>query len=91
MTQTITEPRLVTVTPMVRKVIGELARDGADDATIGLRLGISQWTVKSHMKRAFAATGADNRTHLVTLLLRGQVQLRVESNSGAHLRKEANR
>lgn len=82
MTDTLADPRLVVVTPMVRKVVGELARDGADDATIGLRLGISQWTVKSHVKKALAAIGADNRTHLVCLLLRGQVRLRVEDNRG---------
>jgi DNA-binding NarL/FixJ family response regulator len=88
MTATVAEPRLVTVTPRVRAVIGELALDGADDATIGLRLGISPWTVRSHMKRAIAVTGADNRTHLVCLLLRGHLRLRVESLSGAHMRKD---
>jgi DNA-binding CsgD family transcriptional regulator len=87
-TDTLTEPRVVVVTPRQRAVIGELARDGADDATIALRLGITHWTVKTHMKRVLAAVGADNRTHLVALLLRGHVRLRVESNSGAHLRRK---
>jgi DNA-binding CsgD family transcriptional regulator len=79
-TETVVEPRLVTVTPMQRKVIGELAYDGADNATIALRLHLSEHTVKTHLKRAQAAIGADNRTHLVCLLLRKHVQLRVEDN-----------
>lgn len=82
MTATVTPPRVVVVTPRVRDVIGELARDGADDATIALRLGISTHTVKTHIKRAIASTGADNRTHLVCLLLRGRVVLRTEDNRG---------
>jgi DNA-binding NarL/FixJ family response regulator len=34
-------------------------------------------TVRTHMRRALAATGADNRIHLVCLLWHGHVQLRV--------------
>lgn len=82
MSATVIEPRIAVVTPMVRTVIGELTRDGADNATIALRLGISENTVKSHVKAAIAATGADNRTHVVCLLLRGTVRLRTESNMG---------
>ena len=70
-------PRLAVVTPAQRAVIGELTRDGADNPTIGLRLDISEHTVKTHVKAALKATGADNRTHLVCLLLRGHVRLRV--------------
>lgn len=80
MTDTLTEPRVVIVTPRQRAVIGELARDGADNKTIALRLGVVEDTIKSHVKHVIAATGADNRTHLVCLLLRGHVQLRVEDN-----------
>jgi DNA-binding NarL/FixJ family response regulator len=81
-TATLTEPRLVTVTPRQRAVVGELARDGADNPTIALRLGITSHTVKSHVKHVISAVGADNRTHLVVLLLRGHVRLRVEDNRG---------
>lgn len=77
MTSLVAEPRVVEVTAAQRRVIGELARDGADNATIALRLGIVEETVKTHVKHAMAAVGADNRTHLVCLLLRGQVRLRV--------------
>lgn len=68
-------PRVVRVTPQQRAVIGELTRDGADNATIAMRLYITEDTVKTHLKRAMARVGADNRTHLVTLLLRGHVAL----------------
>lgn len=82
-------PHVVTVTPRQRAVIGEVARDGADDNTIALRLGISTWTVKTHMRRALAATGADNRTHLVCLLLRGHLRLRTESQKPGPRRENA--
>jgi DNA-binding NarL/FixJ family response regulator len=65
------------VTRRQRAVIRELARDGADNAVIATRLGVAEDTVKSHVKAALAAVGASNRTHLVCLLLRGQVLLRV--------------
>lgn len=74
------EPRVVTVTPMVRKVIGEITRDGPINAVIAERLGIAEDTVKSHIKAALRAVGCDNRTALVCALLRGQVKVRVEDN-----------
>jgi DNA-binding CsgD family transcriptional regulator len=65
------------VTAQQRAVVGELTRDGAVNKEIGRRLGMSVETVRSHMARAMGAAGADNRTHLVVLLLRGAVRLRV--------------
>jgi DNA-binding NarL/FixJ family response regulator len=76
------QPRLVVLTPQQRAVIGHLAADGADDQQIARRLGISLWTVRSHMKAALQRTGARSRTQLAVWLLRRQIVVRVQKQSG---------
>lgn len=67
---------VVVITPKQRAVVGELARDGADNATIAARLHISMGTVARHLTDVMAATGCPTRTSLVVELLRGRLQLR---------------
>lgn len=80
-------PRLVVLTPRQRAVLGQLTRDGADNATIGARLGISEQTVKHHMKGILAAFGQSTRIGVVIDCLRGHVRVRVRDDSGTHWRK----
>lgn len=77
-------PRLVILTPRQRAVLGELARDGADNPTIGARLGISEQTVKHHIKGVLAAFDRTTRTAVVVDCLRGHVRVRVHSCSRHH-------
>lgn len=86
MTTTV-EPRLVILTPTQRAVLGQLTHDGAENVTIAARLGMSENTVKSHVKGILKAFDCTNRTAVVTDCLRGRVQVRVENRSGDHLRK----
>lgn len=51
-----------------QQVADELVRDGASNRTIGRRLGISEDTVKSHVKAILRKTGAANRTAAANLL-----------------------
>ena len=53
-----------------------LLRDGADNATIGRRLHITERTVANHLTAALAATGCPSRTSLVVEVLRGRLRLR---------------
>ena len=57
-------------TPARLAVLRELCRDGADNRTIGARLGIGENTVKSHLRALQAATGTTTRTALVIAALR---------------------
>jgi DNA-binding NarL/FixJ family response regulator len=77
-TPTPVEPRLVVVTPRQRAIIGELARDGAGNHAIAQRLGVTIDVAKIDIRQAMAAARATNRTHLVCLLLRRHIVLRVE-------------
>jgi DNA-binding CsgD family transcriptional regulator len=45
-----------------------LVANGLTNKEIGSALGLSENTVKSHLKRLFLVTGASNRTHLAHLL-----------------------
>jgi DNA-binding NarL/FixJ family response regulator len=55
----------------------ELASDGKSNRLIGAQLGISEDTVKAHMKSLFVKLQANDRTHAVTLALaRGIIALR---------------
>ena len=74
--------RLATVTRAQAQVIAELACDGASNGTIAERLGISEETVKSHLKAALAAARCTNRTELAVALLRGRLKLRVTGVRG---------
>lgn len=76
------QPRVVVVTPQQRAVIGHLTWDGADNAEIARRLGISYECVRSHLARALRATGYDNRTELAVALLRKRLLLKTEDHRG---------
>lgn len=72
--------RIAVVTPAQADVIAELACDGPTNRQIGERLGITEDTVKRHIRDALSRTGYDNRTALAVALLRGQLRLRTTDN-----------
>ncbi len=59
-------PAQETLTPRELEVLGAVAR-GATNAEIGRELFIGEATVKTHLLRAFAKLGVDDRTHAVTV------------------------
>jgi DNA-binding NarL/FixJ family response regulator len=67
------EPRVVVLSPSQALVVDELIRDGADNATIARRLGISPDSVKGHMREAFRRTGCWSRTELAVEILSGRL------------------
>jgi len=68
-------PRALPLSAREVDVLREVARGGHNRA-IGLRLGISEDTVKAHMKSIMAKLGAKDRTHAVTIALqRGVMEL----------------
>lgn len=69
-------PRVAVISRAEYAVIRELAHDGADNAEIADRLGISVDTVKCHFKGVMKATGEPTRTALAVGLLRGRIVLR---------------
>lgn len=64
----------VELSPARIDVLEELCR-GLSNARIGRRLGIAEDTVKSHVRDILAATGAVDRTHVVVMVLTGQVRI----------------
>lgn len=74
MTEQIVQPE-VCVTPAVHRVALELLADRAPNWEIADRLGITEDTVKSHMKVLLKQTGSMNRTEAVVKVLRGRVRL----------------
>lgn len=72
-----TAPRTVVVSRAQAAVLAELACDGASNAEIANRLGISEWTVKSHMKGLARAFDRRDRAAIVVDYLRRQVVVRV--------------
>ncbi|MEW1958599.1 response regulator transcription factor [Kineococcus sp. NPDC059986] len=61
-------PAQETLTPRELEVLGAVAR-GATNAEVGRELFIGEATVKTHLLRAFAKLGVDDRTHAVTVAL----------------------
>ena len=57
------------LSPREAEVLGAVA-DGLNNRLIGERLGISENSVKMHLKRIFYKLGADDRTEAVNLALR---------------------
>ena len=55
-------------TPRELEVLGGVAR-GLSNADIGRELFIGEATVKTHLQRAFAKLGVDDRTHAVTVAI----------------------
>jgi DNA-binding CsgD family transcriptional regulator len=76
------QPRVVVLTPQQRKTIGQLTHDGASDAAIAARMGLSTWTVNRHLTAAVKRTGARSRVQLVVWLMKRQVVIRTENRSG---------
>ncbi len=83
-----TNARLIVLTPTQRAVLGHLAWDGADNPTIALRMGLSEYTIKHHMKGVMAAFGAKTRAAVVTDCLRSRVVVRVRDQRGRHPRTD---
>ncbi len=71
-----TAARLVVVSVPERAVIGELARDGANNPAIAARLGITPHVVRNRLKAVMKRTGHNTRTALVIDLLTGRIKLR---------------
>lgn len=53
-----------------QRQIMQLLADGHSTAFAGRELGVSEETVKTHLKKAMARLGAKNRTHAVAVALR---------------------
>lgn len=69
--------RIARVTPREYAVACELLADGAGNSEIGDRLGISEDTVKSHIKGLLWRTGCVTRTEVAVKVMRGIIQLKV--------------
>lgn len=55
--------------------VSELALDGARDAVIAERLGITTYTAKCHIRDALARTGFHSRAELAVALLRRRIRV----------------
>ncbi|WP_432541626.1 response regulator [Kineococcus sp. SYSU DK002] len=62
-------PAQESLTPRELEVLGAVSR-GSTNAEIGRELFIGEATVKTHLLRAFAKLGVDDRTHAVTVAIR---------------------
>jgi DNA-binding NarL/FixJ family response regulator len=69
-------PRTAEITPQMAAVLSLLCL-GLNNREIARRLFVTVDTVKTHMRRLFAALGARDRVDVVGLALSGQVQLRI--------------
>lgn len=74
------EPTDVILTPAQADVLGEVCA-GLTNPQIARRLGISEHTVKSHVRDAVTALGVHSRTHAVALVLGGQVRVQVRRSA----------
>ncbi len=73
-----------------RAVLGHLTWDGADNATIAARMHLPEHTIKTHMKRIYAAFGYNNRATIAVDCLRGRVTIRTYRRpSQAHLEESS--
>jgi DNA-binding NarL/FixJ family response regulator len=61
-------PAQESLTPRELEVLGAVSR-GSTNAEIGRELFIGEATVKTHLLRAFAKLGVDDRTHAVTVAI----------------------
>ena len=59
------------LSPACRRVVAELARDGATNAELAARLFLAEQTVKFHLMNAMQQTGTANRTALALWWIRG--------------------
>ena len=63
----------------MQRVVAELCRDGATNAQIAARLGVTEDTVKSQLRVAMGATGAETRTALALAVARGELRVLASS------------
>lgn len=70
-------PRLVALSPMLVNVLDSLC-EGKGNRAIAADWGISEDTVKTHIKRLLAKIGARDRTHIVALVLGCVVDVRIK-------------
>jgi DNA-binding NarL/FixJ family response regulator len=61
------QPREVLLTPMLASVLESLC-EGKSNKAIGHDWGIAEDTVKTHLRRLYARTGARDRCHLISLV-----------------------
>lgn len=81
-----TPPRVLLLSLPAYEVVRELAHDGASNAEIGDRLGLTIDAVKAHIKVAMAETGCANRTELAVRIARGRIHLDTTGRSRARSR-----
>ena len=75
------EDRFPELTPREAQVASAVA-SGASDYVIGRRLGISIWTVRTHLRHVFAKLDVPNRTALAGLLNRVETTAKADHDAG---------
>jgi DNA-binding CsgD family transcriptional regulator len=75
-------PRVVRVTVHQKRVVEALMADGATNAVLARRLGLTIETVRTHMARILRATGCPDRTALVVALARRRIVLTTDKQTG---------
>ena len=81
-------PPVVELTPRQFEVINELAHDGATNAEIAERLGMSLHNVGVRMGEIMSRTGYHDRTALAVALIRRRILVRSINRSNNPFRKE---
>lgn len=69
--------RVIDLTPAQAAVIRELACDGATNAEIADRLGVTRWTVKTHVRAVMTRADIHDRAALAVAVLRRRVCIRI--------------
>lgn len=75
------QPRTAVITPMLANILESLS-EGKSNKAIGFDWGISEDTVKTHMRRLYARTGARDRCHLLSMLLNGALTVQIDRARG---------
>lgn len=70
-------PAVISVTPRQHDAVKALLHDGADNATIGRRIGVKPGTVQDHIKAVLKTSELANRTELVVEILSGRRVLKI--------------
>lgn len=73
----LSEPRKVVITPRQADVLAGLCH-GLSAYQIGRRLYITEHSVKTHLRRLYAALNVTTSTQAVALAMSGQVDLHVD-------------
>jgi DNA-binding NarL/FixJ family response regulator len=67
------QPRLVKLSWREIDALRELVKDGADNLTIGRRMGLHLETAKSHIRSAMNKCDMPSRTALAVAVVRGEI------------------